>query len=117
MNRKKFEIILYNDGKLAGTACCRKHYMECKVEIENKSGGVVLTYHVGQQSHFYNNLASGKCKICYYFNIVAELNNGCKIEVLYRGGNTIRLTPACKNKGRIEYLRPIEVKVKKEKFK
>jgi hypothetical protein len=118
MNRKEFEIILYNTKKLVGTAYCRKHNMECEVEIKNKSGGVVLTYHVGQQKHFYTNLASGKCKNCYYFNIKLELN-GCEIEVLYPHGKReiIRLTPTCEDySGRINYLKSIEIEVKREKF-
>ena len=118
MNGKNFEIILYDTEKLEGTAYCRKHKMKCKVEIENKSGGVALTYHARQQEHFHTNLALGKCKKCYYFNIKLELN-GCEIEALYPYGKReiIRLTPICKDySGRINYLKSIEIEVKREKF-
>jgi hypothetical protein len=118
MNRKEFEIILYN-SRLVGIAKCRYHNMECGVEIENKRGGIVLTYFV-EQHHFRDKLASGECIKCPYFVIEVQLDGGCKIEVLYRYGSedTLRLTPSCEDyKGMINYFKPIEVKVKSIKFK
>jgi len=118
MNGKKFEIILYN-SRLVGIAKCRYHNMECGVEIENKSGGIVLTYFV-EQNHFRYKLASGKCIKCSYFGIEVKLDDRCKMEVLYRYGSrdTLRLIPSCEDyKGMINYFKPIEVKVKSIKFK
>jgi hypothetical protein len=119
MREKNLEILLYDNKKLEGTAYCRKHNMKCKVKIENKSEGIVLTYRIHQKRHFYTNLASGRCKNCYYFNIELEPNNNCKIEASYYFGreNRLRLIPVYKDdEGRINYLKPIEVKVKKEKI-
>jgi hypothetical protein len=118
MNEKKFEILLYNNEKLEGTAYCRKHNMKCELKIKNKGDGVVLTYRVNRQSHFYTNLTSGKCKGCSYFSIVIELNDRCKIEVVYSFGrkDTVRLTPACIDNRRINYLESIKLNVKKEKI-
>jgi hypothetical protein len=120
MMEKKWEILLYNSENFGGIAHCKKHNVRCIVEIERKSEGIDLTYYIPRQEHFYTNLASGKCKSCYYFSIELELKNNCEVKALYcfRRGNKLRLTPVCKdNEGRINYLKPIEVKIKKEKIR
>jgi hypothetical protein len=119
---KNLEILLYNNEELKGIAYCKKHNVGCKVEIKikRKSKEIVLTYHISEQKHFYNNLASEKCKGCYYFEIRGlKLENNCEAEAKYyfKRRDRLRLTLVCKDNGRLNYPKQIEVEVKEEKIK